>query len=76
MGPAPQWRPADRGGRAGLLTALAAGPDHRRAAIRAELDEHLAPDGLLFEATPFAVPFLVELARNGGRPEEAFVALS
>jgi hypothetical protein len=59
----------------GLLTALATGPDdRRRAAIREELDEHLAPDGLLFEATPFAVPFLVELARNGARPEEAFVA--
>jgi len=59
----------------GLLTALAAEPDDgRRAAIRNELDEHLAPDGLLFEATPFAVPFLVELARGAARPGVALVA--
>jgi hypothetical protein len=59
----------------GLLTALASEPDdRRRAAIRNELEEHLAPDGLLFEATPFAVPFLVELARGAPRPGLAFVA--
>lgn len=59
----------------GLLVALASLPDDReRAAIRDELDEHLAPDGLLFQVTPFAVPFLLRLARTTDRPEAAFVA--
>lgn len=59
-----------------LLIALASGPDDReRTAIRDELDEHLAPDGLLFEVTPFAVPFLLELAQDAEQPDVAFLAL-
>ncbi len=59
----------------GLLVALASGPDdNAREAIRDELDEHLAPDRLLFEVTPFAVPFLCRLAQDGERPDVAFVA--
>ncbi|MCO8276254.1 hypothetical protein M1L60_37315 [Actinoplanes sp. TRM 88003] len=60
----------------GLLTALAAWPDDekKRAVIRAELEEHLAPDGLVFEVTPFAVPFLLDLAEQQKRPDLAFVA--
>jgi hypothetical protein len=58
-----------------LLVALASLPnDGDPAAIPEDLGVHLASNGLLFQVTPFAVPFLLRIAQDADRPNVAFNA--
>lgn len=58
-----------------LLAAIASATDDGDlTAVRDDLDERLSPDGLLFQVTPYAVPFLVSIAQDQARRRAAFLA--
>ncbi|GAA2621262.1 hypothetical protein [Paractinoplanes durhamensis] len=58
-----------------LLAALASMPDDGDfSSVHDELYASLAPNGLLLQVTPFAIPFLLRIARNSARRNAAFVA--
>jgi hypothetical protein len=58
-----------------LLVAIATAPDEGDlTTVREDLAERLSPDGLLFQVTPYAVPFLVRIAQDPANRRAAFLA--
>ncbi|GIF24665.1 hypothetical protein BJ973_008144 [Actinoplanes tereljensis] len=59
----------------GLLATLASAPDGSDlTVVEADLVERLIPDGLLFQVTPFTIPFLARIAQDSEHREASLVA--